>query len=454
MTTTAADEGQALRAALLKVRATIRQQRNKRERLGEEATKSALIVPILTALGWDTTDLDQVLPEYRYKPKANPVDYAILLRREPCLFVEAKGLDTNLDDHGPKSQILNYANYAGVEWCVLTDGDRYCIYKTRAPGDVDQKLFRIVSIADADQEPRTLETLGLISKENFDADIEAYWEAEFVDRKVHSAVVALFEKTSPGLVRLIRKQTDLKPSDIASSLRRARFSIDFPEPTAPPPPPPPPRIAVSDLISAGLVKPGDRWRQTTKGREVSAEVTADGSLVVEGQSVRTPSAAACRATGWKAMDGWSFWRFRDADGTEKTIDHLRQRFLAGKGPPFTKPAEVSLPATGGIQVQIAGEAHSCRFARDILVQVAEWLIRTGRLSARDCPVVVTRKGGGRKRCLVSATPQHAGGHAFRSPARLSNGTYIEVHASKTDLVRYARHLLKWAGQDERLLVVP
>jgi hypothetical protein len=90
----------------------------------------------------------------------------------------------------------------------------------------------------------------------------------------------------------------------------------------------------------------------------------------------------------------------------------------------------------------------------MLVQVAEWLIKKGKLSASDCPVIVTR-GGNRKakRCLVNSTPRHPAGHDFKSAVQLSNGLHVETHASRSDLEKYARALLKWAGIDDSVLVV-
>ena len=71
----------------------------------EQNTKASLIVPILQALGWDTGDADEVHWEYRRKPKSDPVDFALLLQRAPCLFLEAKALRECLDDHRMLKQI-------------------------------------------------------------------------------------------------------------------------------------------------------------------------------------------------------------------------------------------------------------------------------------------------------------------------------------------------------------
>jgi hypothetical protein len=136
--------------------------RHRGESIGEQNTKLTLINPVLRALGWDVEDLEDVRHEYRRVGHDKPVDYALMLARKPKLFLEAKGLDENLNDPRWANQI-SYATVAGVEWVVLTNGDEYRIYNAHAPVPVEQKLFRAVQIAgDVDA---SAEALMLLSKE-------------------------------------------------------------------------------------------------------------------------------------------------------------------------------------------------------------------------------------------------------------------------------------------------
>src|SRR5215212_838668 len=80
------------------LRARIAQARGRSAGVNEENTKRVLITPLLEALGWDVFDLDEVQNEYRTKPQDNPVDYAMFLRRSPCLFFEAKALGQAVND--------------------------------------------------------------------------------------------------------------------------------------------------------------------------------------------------------------------------------------------------------------------------------------------------------------------------------------------------------------------
>ena len=225
-----ASRQEILTEVLRKVRTRLQRLQDRKERVGEQNTKAGLIDPILSALGWNLEELEEVSREYKAKPRDNPVDYAFFILRSPRLFVEAKDLDKDLDDRKWTMQTLSYATVVGVQWCVLTNGDEYRIFNSHAAVGLDEKLFRVVRVSDRENEKRTLETLDLLSKEKMgENQIDVLWKAHFVDRKVKGVVEDLFTTQDKGLVRLIRKNADsLSPSEIRSSLKRARLHVDFP----------------------------------------------------------------------------------------------------------------------------------------------------------------------------------------------------------------------------------
>src|SRR5713101_8436653 len=162
------------------VRKRIQQIRDRKEIIGEQNTKAALIDPILMALGWDLHEIDEVRREYRRKPQDNPVDYALFLNRTECLLIEAKSFEKDLNDRKWVSQNVSYAAVVGVGWCVLTNGDEYRIYNSHAAVDVDQKLFRSVRISDAMSASHVLETLQLLSQEQMQGRLlDELWKVHF-----------------------------------------------------------------------------------------------------------------------------------------------------------------------------------------------------------------------------------------------------------------------------------
>lgn len=319
----------------------------------ETHTRTNLINPILTALGWDLGDLNQVDFEYRYRG-GNPVDYALLDQGKPYLFVEAKALGTNLSDHKWAGQIMGYAGVAGVEWVVLTDGNEYRIYSTHASADIDQKLFRTFRLTDVDDSSVT-EGLELLARDGLrEKRLERHWRVKFVDRQVQEALKALFvPEPDTSLVNVLQRRTNnLTRRDVSSSLRRVRARFEFPQvygsspdvsppPVKPPPPPKPTTTgnAVQRLIAAKIIQPPFGLHRTYLGQTLSARIETDGSIVFQEERFRSVSMAgqAARiAAGFSGKNsntnGWDFWRFIDADGQVKKIDVLRKR-LEARGEP-------------------------------------------------------------------------------------------------------------------------
>ncbi|MCD6361382.1 MAG: type I restriction enzyme HsdR N-terminal domain-containing protein [Armatimonadetes bacterium] len=224
-----AEVGQRLQNALRKVRTNLTKVRNRKENLGEEATKKAFIEPVLQGLGWDVSDPFEVRLEYKGDPKGNPVDYALLDNGTPVMFIEAKALDANLDDVKWQGQVAAYAAVAGVKWCILTDGDVYAIYNLFAPGDIREKLFRSITISDEADREEVLTVLQLLAREVFPERLDECWQTHWVDQRVSQALRDMFADKDTKLVNAIRARVkDLKPAEIRGALERAEVQIAFP----------------------------------------------------------------------------------------------------------------------------------------------------------------------------------------------------------------------------------
>lgn len=80
------------------------------------------------------------------------------------------------------------------------------------------------------------------------------------------------------------------------------------------------RVAARELVGP-TSPPGAavEVRGGRKGRAWTGQLLADGRLVVEGMTHRSPSAAATALCGGVAVNGWRFWRLSDG----RTIDVLR-----------------------------------------------------------------------------------------------------------------------------------
>ena len=114
-------------------------------RQSEALTRYALIDPLLRELGWDTSDPDMVIPEYR--SGNGRADYALMNSGSPAMMVEAKSLDTNLGD-AVLSQGIQYCLEQGTRFFCVTDGRIWEIYETHKPVPIDEKLIVQFDIKD------------------------------------------------------------------------------------------------------------------------------------------------------------------------------------------------------------------------------------------------------------------------------------------------------------------
>jgi hypothetical protein len=97
---------------------------------GEEATKQALVLPMLETLGYDIWNPGEVCPEYeadfavKKQGQKEKVDLAVLVGPDPRMFIEVKPIDQTLDGH--QGQLARYFNgVPTVSLGILTNGIEY-----------------------------------------------------------------------------------------------------------------------------------------------------------------------------------------------------------------------------------------------------------------------------------------------------------------------------------------
>ncbi|NHQ74579.1 hypothetical protein HAT86_08890 [Roseovarius gahaiensis] len=331
---TTPDALNALAACLPTVRTRILSYRDRRVRLTESDTIRVLILPVLEALGWDLQDVEEVRSEYRHTAADNPVDYALFLHSTPALFVEAKALGVSLDDRKPLLQTLNYANAAGVDWYVLTNGAAWRIYKVHAPVEAEEKLFLTVLLDDPAAAIEDIAaTLSLLSRGRMQARaIDALWTEWRVDRQVEAVLDTITE--DDAFVRLVAKRAaGLTAGEVRASLRRSGLRSFYPRveafmakldglpdaasdgasishaeaaPNVAPSPSDPPAptgrarlMKTVEMVERGLLPVGTEL--TIKDRPNSTATVVDGRRVEYRGEVMSFNAWGCRVTGWPSI---------------------------------------------------------------------------------------------------------------------------------------------------------
>jgi len=201
--------------------------RHRKEGLKEYPTRTIFIDPLLAALGWDVRDPDEVELEHP-TVDGKSVDYAMKVNRKVVLHIEAKQLGDPLDDVKSITQVVGYAANDGIEWCVLTNGVRYKVYKASEKASAPEKLLFEVSIDPNDSDGMSVQELAKqfsrLSREFMAAGrLDQLGTEIFTTGKVRKALDRLFTEASPSLIRLIRKtmvDPSVTPLQIAQALRR------------------------------------------------------------------------------------------------------------------------------------------------------------------------------------------------------------------------------------------
>ena len=96
----------------------------------ETMTRYALIDPLLRELAWDLSNPGEVVPEDGGAGRGGRTDYTLRKDGEDIMIVEAKRLDESLDKHINK--LVDYVRRRNVRYGVLTNGQRWRMYDSRA----------------------------------------------------------------------------------------------------------------------------------------------------------------------------------------------------------------------------------------------------------------------------------------------------------------------------------
>lgn len=138
----------------------------------EEATKNALVMPFINALGYDVFDPTSVVPEFTADvgtKKGEKVDYVILdSAGKPIILIECKIAGTKLDEvHA--SQLYRYFSVTESRVGILTDGVAYRFFSDlEEPNKMDSRPFLEFTMLEVTSV--LADELKKFAKDNFDLE--------------------------------------------------------------------------------------------------------------------------------------------------------------------------------------------------------------------------------------------------------------------------------------------
>lgn len=114
----------------------------------EEATKTSLIMPFFSLLGYDVFNPLEFIPEYTADvgiKKGEKVDYAIVVNDEPIILIEAKCVNEKLEKHD--SQLFRYFGTSNAKFAILTNGITYKFFTDlEEPNKMDSSPFLTINL--------------------------------------------------------------------------------------------------------------------------------------------------------------------------------------------------------------------------------------------------------------------------------------------------------------------
>lgn len=148
----------------------IRNIRSQKHKFAEEQTKTAYVMPLFQALGYNVFNPFEFTPEYTCDigiKQGEKVDYAIIEHNTPVILIEVKKENAKLctQQYG---QLFRYFTVTNCHLAILTDGIVYQFYSDiDKPNIMDNKAFTTFDLI-SDKPEKYLDVLTHIQKDNID----------------------------------------------------------------------------------------------------------------------------------------------------------------------------------------------------------------------------------------------------------------------------------------------
>jgi len=128
----------------------------------EASIKSGVVLRLLSLLGWNPFDVNEVKPEYSVESKR--VDFSLRINGTNKVFIEVKRPNENLENH--QEQLLGYSFREGVKQAILTNGITWWFYLPLNEGSWEQRRFFTADFLQQDQSAIAETLIDLLSRGN------------------------------------------------------------------------------------------------------------------------------------------------------------------------------------------------------------------------------------------------------------------------------------------------
>ena len=360
-----------LKDTVLKLKERIIRTEAGNMQLSETDTRQGLINPLFRALQWDFSDFESIKSELRVPQFNEPADYAFYSSKQktdtPILLLEAKRLGSDLAHKNHVKQLTSYLGATGVQWGVLSDGNRYVLYNSLGGTSFEEQKFLTLEIKTVNTdsgfalEEFVKHLTTLLSRDCLEnEEIQQAYEEHMINSRIRLALDSLLSTPFDTLITAIRREFKEERVGLPDGVKVSKTHIDAylasisdeagripvdleaeaihtdeavedsvltsgTRPKGEQIRAHGKRVSIGDLLTAGLVHEGDQWRLSTKGEVVWGRIESNGQIEVNGEGHGNPSKAFQAGTGLP-RNGWYYWHYRDANGEWQRIDTLRSEY--------------------------------------------------------------------------------------------------------------------------------
>ena len=251
----------------------------------EEATKNALILPFIKALGYDYSNLREVVPEYTCdfaEKQGKKVDYCIMKDGKPFMLFECKFAHDNLQ---PKhaAQLYHYFPATDARFAVLTNGVSYKFYTDIKKRNImDNEPFLKFDVRDVDDIPvEELEAYGKESSVDIEELHKRAKELKY-SKKVKEFFEEQLDSPSDDFVNFFIEQVSGKKAkkikNELNGVTRDALKEVIAKKGKPVPPPPTPVIDNDDEVSGIRAMQLEFWngfKEHVKSESTSLQLTQE-----------------------------------------------------------------------------------------------------------------------------------------------------------------------------------
>jgi len=289
--------------------------------LGEAMTRHNFVNKYIDLLGYEgIADLEL---EHPVRNTGKFIDYVLKVGGDSAIAVEAKPLGPTLsDDVG--AQLLEYQVVENIEWGVATNARQVWVYYLYLQGPARDKCVMKLDLLSEDLDVRfdmLFERLWLLSNESMSTGIglRSMIKESQLEKAIEGAILDKTSKVVQALRADVKDRTEGKikvtPDEVVSWLRN-RLARAAPSP--PTQPRAEPAITrekqafttyLKQMIQRAIIPADAQVSAEYGGQEHTAVIDGEGYLLLKGERIRKPGAAAKRITG-EPTDGFEFWKYQ------------------------------------------------------------------------------------------------------------------------------------------------